>query len=130
MECLVPHPSPQVFGTLDVMPDGWELQHMESLAVTISGYMSKPVFAVWCILCLEVVWGMKAAPLASLFCIGYVNKAAQDGGEPIWVPTTDFVTFTEGIQVPNTLQWWVGQHWNSGWVCWTLRLGSHLLGKN
>lgn len=61
MECLVPHPSPHVFGTMDVMPDGWELRHMESLAVTISAYMSKPVFAVWCILCLEVVWSMKAA---------------------------------------------------------------------
>ena len=76
MQCLVPHPEPQVFGIDGMMPNGWELQYMDSLAITIPVCMSKPVFAVGCTLCLEVVWNMKVAPLASLLCISHVNKAA------------------------------------------------------
>ena len=76
MQCLVPHPEPQVFGIDGMMPNGWELQYMDSLAITIPVCMSKPVFAVGCALCLEVVWNMKVAPLASLLCISHVNKAA------------------------------------------------------
>ena len=111
------------------MLDGWEWQYMEPVAVTIPACILKLVFAVECILCLKVVWSRKAASLASLFCTSQLNKAAQDGDVPNWVPTTDFVTFPEEMQIPNTLQWWVGQHWHSGWGCWTLRLGIQLLDK-